>query len=65
MYLTVLIDWYSRKILADGLFHQVTSFEVVAVITDAVARDEIDLLPQGALKPLIVADHGSGTIPRS
>jgi putative transposase len=59
MYLTVLIDWYSRKILAHGLFHQITSFEVVAVITDAVAREAIDLLPQGALKPFVVADHGS------
>jgi transposase InsO family protein len=58
-YLIVIIDWYSRMIVSWGLFPQVTSHEVVAVITDAVARQEIDLLPLGALKPRLVADHGS------
>lgn len=58
-YLIVVIDWYSRMIVSWELFPQVTSQEVVAVITDAVARQEIDLLPEGALKPRLVADHGS------
>ena len=63
-YLIVLIDWYSRKIIAWELFLQVTSFEVVAVITDAVAKEEIDLLPPGAMKPRLVADHGSANTSR-
>jgi len=58
-FLLVLLDWYSRKILAWGLFPQITQFEVVAVVTEAVATEEIDLLPEGAMKPRIVADHGS------
>lgn len=59
MYLLVLLDWYSRKILAWGFFRQITSHEVVAVVTDAVAKERIDELPEGALKPRLVADHGS------
>lgn len=59
MYLTVLIDWYSRKILSWTLSHQVTSQEVVAVVTDAVAIERIEQLPESMLKPLLVADHGS------
>jgi len=64
MYLLVLLDWYSRKILAWGLFHQITSFEVVAVVTDAVAIEKLDELPDGAMKPRLVADHGSANISR-
>lgn len=59
MFLLVLLDWYSRKILSWGLFRQITSHEVVAVVTDAVAIERIDELPAGALKPRLVADHGS------
>lgn len=62
MFFILILDWYSRKIVTWGLYHQVTSFEVVAVITDAVAKEGIDLLPEGHLKPLIVADHGSANI---
>jgi transposase InsO family protein len=61
-FLLVLLDWYSRKILAWGLYPQVTKFEVVAVVTDAVAIEEIDKLPGGTVKPRIVADHGSANI---
>ena len=64
MYLLVLLDWYSRKILSWGLFHQITSMEVVSVITDAVSVEEIDLLPAGALRPRLVLDHGSANISR-
>lgn len=59
LFLLVVLDWYSRKILAWGLFRQITSQEVVAVVTDAVAIEKIDELPEGALKPRLVADHGS------
>lgn len=59
MFLLVILDWYSRKILAHGLYKTITSFEVVSVVTDAVAKEEIDLLPPGSLKPYVVADHGS------
>jgi putative transposase len=59
MFLLVLLDWYSRKILAWGFFRQITSLEVIAVVTDAVAAERIDELPEGALKPRLVADHGS------
>lgn len=58
-YLLVLLDWYSRKILAWGLFPQITQFEVVAIVTDAVATEQIDRLPDGTMKPRLVADHGS------
>lgn len=61
-FLLVLLDWYSRKILSWGLFPQITQFEVVAIVTEAVAIEQIDLLPAGALKPRIVADHGSANI---
>jgi putative transposase len=59
MYLLVLLDWYSRKILSWGLFHGITRVEVVAIVTDAVAKEKIELLPEGALRPYVVADHGS------
>lgn len=59
MFLMVLLDWYSRKILAWGLHTQITKLQVVACITDAVAIERIDLLPEGAMKPIVVADHGS------
>lgn len=59
MFLLVLLDWYSRKILSWGLYHQITQFEVVSVVTDAVAIEEIDLLPMNRLRPIVVADHGS------
>lgn len=59
MFLLVLLDWYSRKILAWGLHPQITKLEVVALVTDAVAAEGIDLLPEGAMKPYVVADHGS------
>jgi putative transposase len=58
-YLLIVVDWYSRKILSWGLFPTITRFEVVAMMTDAVAKEEIDRLPPGVLKPRIVADHGS------
>lgn len=59
MFLLVLIDWYSRKILSWGLYHQITQHQVVTVVTEAVAIERIDLLPKNALKPIVVADHGS------
>ena len=59
MFLLVLLDWYSRKILSWGLYHQITQHQVVTVVTEAVATERIDLLPLGALKPIVVADHGS------
>jgi putative transposase len=59
MFLLVLIDWYSRKIIAWGIFHQITRFEVVSVVTDAVAIEEIEKLPKDHLRPRVVADHGS------
>lgn len=58
-YLLVVVDWYSRKIVAWGLFPQITRFEVVACVTEAVSIERIDELPEGAMKPRIVADHGS------
>jgi hypothetical protein len=38
-----------RKIVAWGLFPEITRFEVVAVITNAVAAEGIDELPEGAM----------------
>lgn len=64
MFLLVILDWYSRKILAHGLFRAITSYEVVSVVTDAVAKEEIDLLPEGTMKPMVVADHGSANVSR-
>ena len=58
-FLIVVIDWYSRKIVAWGLYPSVTRFEVVATVTDAVAKENLDSLPEGAMKPIVVADHGS------
>jgi transposase InsO family protein len=37
MFLLVLLDWCSRKILSWGLYHRITQFEVVSLVTDAVA----------------------------
>jgi len=59
MFLLVLLDWYSRKILSWGFYPQITQNQVVALVTDAVALERIDLLPEGAMKPYVVADHGS------
>ncbi len=59
MFLLVLLDWYSRKILSWGFHHTITQFEVVAVVMEAVVVEDIDKLPVGALKPFVVADHGS------
>ncbi len=59
MFLLVLLDWYSRKILSWGLYHKITQMEVVTVITEAVITENIDRLPHGSLKPIVVADHGS------
>jgi putative transposase len=58
-FLLVLLDWYSRKILSWGLHKTITKFEVVAVATDAVAQEGIDLLAEGVMRPILVADHGS------
>jgi putative transposase len=62
MYLLVLVDWYSRKILSWSLNHYITRFQIVAVVTDAAATEGIDLLPVGDLRPIVVADHGSANI---
>jgi putative transposase len=59
MFLLVLLDWYSRKILSWGLHHTITQIEVVTLVTEAVAIERIDFLPIGAMKPTVVADHGS------
>lgn len=61
-FLLVIVDWYSRKIVAWGLFPQITRFEVVATLTDGIAAENIDKLTPGVLKPRIVADHGSANI---
>lgn len=64
MFLLVLLDWYSRKILSWGLYHQITQMEVVTVVTEAVITENIDQLPHGSLKPIVVADHGSANTAR-
>ena len=64
MFLLVLLDWYSRKILAWGLHPQITKLQVVALVTDAVATERIDLLPKEAMRPMVVADHGSANAAR-
>lgn len=61
-FLLIILDWYSRKIVSWGLFPEITKFQVVAVITNAVAVEGIDELPEGAMKPRVVADHGSANI---
>lgn len=61
-FLLIVLDWYSRKIVSWGLFPEITKFQVVAVITNAVALEGIDLLPKTALKPRVVADHGSANV---
>lgn len=59
MFLLVLLDWYSRKILAWSVHPTITKLQVVALVTDAVAAERLDLLPQETMKPIVVADHGS------
>jgi putative transposase len=59
MFLLVLIDWYSRRIISWGLYKKITQFEVVTVVTEAVVIEQIDKLKEGELKPTVVADHGS------
>jgi putative transposase len=59
MYLLILVDWYSRKILRWSLNHQITRFEVVALVTNAAANESIEKLPPEMLRPIVVADHGS------
>ena len=59
MFLLVLLDWHSRKILSWGLYHKITQNEVVTVVTEAVVQECLDFLPPGALRPFVVADHGS------
>lgn len=61
-FLLIVLDWYSRKIVSWGLFPEITQFQVVAVITNAVAAEGIDELPEGVMKPRVVADHGSANI---
>ncbi|MBK7962299.1 MAG: hypothetical protein IPK04_14635 [Bdellovibrionales bacterium] len=43
----------ARKILSWGLYHQITQHQVVTVVTEAVALEQIDLLPAGSLKPML------------
>lgn len=62
MYLLLVIDWYSRLIVSWGIFTKITSIEVVAVMTDAIIKEEIDFLKDGQLKPRLVLDHGSANI---
>jgi putative transposase len=59
MYLLVLVDWYSRKILSWSLNRQITRFEVVALVTNAAAIENIDKIGEDELRPIVVADHGS------
>lgn len=61
-FLLLIIDWYSRKILSFGLFPEITKFQVVAVVTEAVAVERIEELGPNELKPRLVADHGSANI---
>ena len=42
IFLRVLLDWHSRKILSWGLYHKITQNEVVTVVTEAVASERID-----------------------
>lgn len=62
MFCLILLDWYSRKILSWGLYHQITQHQVVTIVTEAVATERIDFLLKGQLKPFVVADHGSANI---
>ncbi|MGD9729223.1 MAG: transposase [Nitrospiraceae bacterium] len=59
MFLLVLLDWYSRKILSWGLHWQITKLQVVTLVTEAVMIEGLDHLPDSAMKPIVVADHGS------
>ena len=59
MFLLVLLDWYSRKILSWGLHWQITKLQVVTLVTEAVMIEGLDHLPDGSMKPIVVADHGS------
>ena len=58
-FLIIVIDWYSRNIVAWCLYPSVTRIEVVATVTDAVAKEKLDLLADSSMKPIVVADHGS------
>ena len=46
MFLLVLLDWHSRKILSWGLYHKITQNEVVTVVTEAVAKERIWILTE-------------------
>lgn len=59
MFLLVLLDWYSRRIISWGLYKKITQFEVVTLVTEAVVIEQIDKLKAGEMKPTVVADHGS------
>lgn len=59
MYLLVLVDWYSRKILSWSLSRTITRFEVVSLVTNASAQENIDKFEKEILRPIVVADHGS------
>ena len=59
MFLLILLDWYSRKILSWGLHWQITKLQVVTLVTEAVMIEGLDQLPDGTMKPIVVADHGS------
>jgi putative transposase len=59
MFLLVLLDWYSRKILSWSLHWQITKLQVVTLVTEAVMIEGLDQLPENAMKPTVVADHGS------
>jgi len=59
MFLLVLLDWYSRRIISWSLNRKITQFEVVTLVTEAVVIEQIDQLKSGELKPIVVADHGS------
>ena len=61
-FLLLIIDWYSRKILSFGIFPEITKFQVVAVITEAVAIERLEELGPDILRPRLVADHGSANI---
>ncbi len=61
-FLLVVLDWYSRKIVSWGLYPEITKFQVVATVTDAIAIEGIDRLPADRMRPRIVADHGSANV---
>jgi putative transposase len=59
MFLLILLDWYSRRIISWGFYRKITQFEVVTLVTEAVAIERIDKLTADEMKPTVVADHGS------